>query len=140
MLLGRSREPCGLRGLLLLLLLLLLELLLELRRHRGHRRRASLEALLRLSLAWEAGVLGLLRLGLLHTARVAGVLLLEGSLAEARGLRSERAGLLDLLASHAVEGASILRCAGALAVASAEEGVGVGIHRGLGLTFVLRHG
>lgn len=158
----RLREACLLRllllgtgessllGLLLLLLLLLLELRLELRGDRGHRRRAGLEALLRLGLA-EASLLRLkpltkagrlrletlaeargLRLLLLCHARVAGVLLLERRLAETRGLRSKRTRLLlllsRLLASHA-EGASILLRAGTLAVA-AQESVRVRIHGG----------
>lgn len=140
LLLRRAREARSLRR---LLLLLLLELLLVLSRDRRHRGRTGLEALLRLSLSREPGILRLLRLGLLHGAWVTGVLLLERSLAEARGLRSEGAGLLALLAllaSHGVEGASILGCAGPLAAGAAEEGVGVRIHRGLELTLLLRHG
>lgn len=88
--------------LLLLLLLLLLELLLELRRNRGHRRRASLEALLRLKTLTKAGRLGLksstkagrLRLLLWCRAREASVLLLQRRLTETRGLRSKRTRLL----------------------------------------------
>ena len=133
-LLGRSGGKGGrlllLRLLLLLLLLLMLELMLELRRDRGHRRRSGLERLLDRRLA-EAGILlrerrgGLLRL----QTRVARELLLEGSLAESRRLRSEwtRLLLLLLLASRAGERASILLLTWALAVGP-QVGVGVRIH------------
>ena len=142
LLLGRAREPCGLRR--LLLLLLLLELLLVLGRNRGHRRRACLVALLRLSLSREPCVLRLLGLRLLlHAARVAGDLLLERRLAEACGLRSETAGLLAsllaLLASHCVERTSILGRARPLIAGATEEGVGVRIHRDVELPLLLRH-
>lgn len=115
--------------LLMLLLLLLLELLLELLGNTGHWGRGSGHALLR-SLA-EAGEL---RLHLSQTlwrlqARVAGVLLLERRLGEARRLRGKRTRLLLLLrqTSTSAKRTAILGNAGALAVA-AEEGVRIRIH------------
>lgn len=140
---------------LLLLLLLLLDLLLVLLRDRGHRRRAGLEALLLLrlpeSLLWHACRLLLdacrllrhprhlrgdsRRLGL--KTRVAGILLLQRSLTEAGGLRSERARLLlllllwllllRLLASSHSEGVPILLGPRAQTIA-AEVGIRVGEH------------
>jgi len=130
----------------LLLLLLLLELLLELRRDGGHRRSPCLEVLLGLALRRKPGILLLERrllLRLLSKARrlslhrKAGILLLKRLLllllAEARRLRRERTGLLArrLLASaHAgVETILLLlAAAGALAIASSEEGARVGVH------------
>lgn len=125
----------GIEGARRLLLLLLLKLLLKLLRDSRHRRRrAGLERLLlRSSLAGEAGELGLklagsLRLRLLQ-ARVSGVLLLKRSLglAVAGGLGSERTRLLPRLP----KGVSILLLRlrpRAETVASAEEGVGLGVH------------
>lgn len=123
----------------MLLLLLLLKLLLKLLWDSRHWRSAGLERLLlRSSLAGEAGELWLklarsLRLRLLQ-ARVSGVLLLKGSLrlSVAGGLRSERTRLLlaGLLAGLA-KGVSILLLglgSRAETVASAEEGVGLGVH------------
>lgn len=138
-----------------LLLLLLVELLLVLLRHLRHRWNAGLEALLWLSLAGKAGELrleALLHSGLeaqlllllghaghlgLHHALLAGetgVLLGQRCLAEARRLRSKRAGLLSRLLlrllAHAEGGAILLLLgAGAQAVA-AHKGVGVGVHDG----------
>lgn len=114
-----------------LLLLLLLELLLVLLGDRGHRRRAGLETLL---------LRGLSELLLRHPRRlwleagVAGVLLLQWSLAKAGGLRSERTRLLRLLrllllllASSHAERVPILLGPRAHAIA-AEIRVRVGVH------------
>lgn len=124
-----------------MLLLLLLKLLLKLLWDGGHwRRSAGLELLLlRSSLAGEAGELGLklarsLWLRLLQ-ARVSGVLLLKGSLGltVAGGLRSERTRLLlSGLLARLAKGVSILLLlrlrSRAESVASAEEGIGLGVH------------
>jgi hypothetical protein len=111
-------------------LLLLLELLLELRGHGGHRRRAGLEALLRLGLARKPSELLLEWLswrlhGRLSLAREAGILLLERLLPEAGGLRRKWRGLLSQLlagllsGSHVVERRAILLAGGTLAVPAA---------------------
>lgn len=119
-------------------MLLLLKLLLKLLWNSRHRRRsAGLERLLlRSSLAGETGELGLklarrLRLRLLQ-AWVSGVLLLKRSLglSVAGGLRSERTRLSGLL-PWLPKGAAILLLrlrSRAETVASAEEGVGLGVH------------
>lgn len=132
-----------LEGLLLLgrlgrVVLLLLELLLELRRDGRHGGGASLEALLRLALARESGILLRKRLGLrlghasrLSLHREASILLLERLLPEAGGLRRKRALLLArlLASSHVVEGAAILLLLASWTLAvGAQEGVRVGIH------------
>lgn len=123
----------------MLLLLLLLKLLLKLLWDSRHWRSAGLERLLlRSSLAGEAGELwlklaGSLRLRLLQ-ARVSGVLLLKGSLGltVAGGLRSERARLLlSGLLARLAKGVSILLLrlgSRAETIASAEEGIGLGVH------------
>lgn len=120
-------------------MLLLLKLLLKLLRDSRHRRRrAGLERLLlRSSLAGEAGELGLklagsLRLRLLQ-ARVSGVLLLKRSLglAVAGGLRREGTRLLPGLLPRLPKGVAILLLwlrSRAETVASAEEGIGLGVH------------
>lgn len=121
------------------LLLLLLKLLLKLLRDSRHGRGgAGLERLLlRSSLAGETGELRLelarsLRLRLLQ-ARVSGVLLLKRSLglAVAGGLRGERTRLLSGLLPWLPKGVSILLLrlrSRAETVASAEEGIGLGVH------------
>lgn len=130
---GRLRRLRRLRLLLLLLLVL--------GRDRRYWRGASLEALLRLALARETGILLLqrLRLGLLllrkagrlNLHRVAGVLLLERLwLSEASGLRCKWARLLASW-RHVVEGGPILLlrlAAWTLLIVGAQEGIGVGIH------------
>lgn len=123
----------------MLLLLLLLKLLLKLLRDRRHgRRSAGLERLLlRSSLAGEAGELRLelaRSLGLrLLQARVSGVLLLKRSLglAVAGGLGGERTRLLSGLLPWLPKGVAILLLrlrSRAETVASAEEGIGLGVH------------
>lgn len=119
-------------------MLLLLKLLLKLLWDSRHRRRsAGLERLLlRSSLAGETGELGLklarrLRLRLLQ-AWVSGILLLKRSLglSVAGGLRSERTRLSGLL-PWLPKGAAILLLrlrSRAETVASAEEGIGLGVH------------
>ena len=149
----RAREACGLgrlqstlEGLLLLLqvllarlVLLLLVLLLELRRNGRDGRRSGLEALLRLALAGEPGVLLLQRLGRslrgaggLGLHGVAGVLLLKRLLAVPGGLRRKGARLLAgllLASSHSVEGAAILLLLASWALAvGAQVGVRIGVH------------
>lgn len=120
-------------------MLLLLKLLLKLLGDRRHgRRSAGLERLLLSgSLAGETGELGLklarsLRLRLLQ-ARVSGVLLLKRSLglAVAGGLRGERTRLLPGLLPWLPKGVAILLLrlrTRAETVASAEEGIGLGVH------------
>lgn len=129
-----------LQVLLARLILLLLVLLLELRRNGRDRRRSGLEALLRLALAGEPGILLLQRLGWrlrgagrLGLHGVAGVLLLKRLLAVPGGLRRKGARLLAgllLASSHSVEGAAILLlllASWALAV-GAHVGVRIGVH------------